>query len=396
MVDFGREARLISSFAEQTTIDAVSLEHALLILLLLSGLLSSPSAQHRWMPWAVLASIGLSLFAPLYRIDIAWPLLAALVLPPLLWQLAARLATVHAMPHWRELAAWVLTAGFVGCAMYAGGWMSFAGGLLLGIVTASQVWQARQDTAAMSELGSFAPLALAIVLTEIDLTLYPLRPLLRSLIASGGLGLIFGYIAVRIALRFPAGAARSRTCLLLSYAAYLIGSILGASGVMLTLVTVLVLSIYGSYAGLWSTSTTLPIILSYRGVFVLMVGVLLVLGWQIHAPVTTERVLTSGLGLAAAGLGVAFSYWLASGTKVDLHTSVPTFFQTARQAALLLLGTLWLWPSEAVLAPGPLALALLAALIIVGLMRAIRRTVFDLIGIDSQSAFFADEHKEAH
>jgi hypothetical protein len=395
MADFGRQLRPISSFAEQTTVDAGALEHALLMVLLLSGLLGRPSEQHRWMPWAVLASIGLALFAPLYRIDIAWPLVAALVLPPLVWQLAARLATVHARPRHRELAAWVLTAGFVGCAMYAGGWMSFAGGLLLGIVTASQVWQARQDIAATSELGSFAPLALAIVLTEIDLTLFPLRPLLRSLIASGGLGLIFGYIAVRIALRFPAGAARRRTCLLLSYAAYLIGSILGASGVMLTLVTVLVMSSYGSYAGLWPTSTTLPIIPSYRGVFILLVGVLLMLGWQLHAPVTTERVLTSGLGLAAVGLGVAFSYWLASGTKADVHASVPTFFQTGWQAALLLLGTLWLWPSEAVLAPGPLALALLAALIIVGLMRAIRRTVFDLMGIDSQPAFAGDEHKEA-
>jgi len=58
---------------------------------------------------------------------------------------------------------------------------------------------------------------------------------------------------------------------------------------------------------------------------------------------------------------------------------LPSLLRTAGKVFLLLFGTLWLWPPEAVLAPGALALALLAALVTVGLLRAIHSTVFDLI-----------------
>jgi hypothetical protein len=137
---------------------------------------------------------------------------------------------------------------------------------------------------------------------------------------------------------------------------------------------------YGSHAGLWPTITALPTVLNHRGIFLLMVGILLVLGWQAHVPLTGDRALATGLGLVAAGLGLLARYWLAPLPEEEIRPILPTLLRIAGKVFLLLFGTLWLWPQEAVLAPEPLALALLAALITVGLLRVIRSTVFDLIG----------------
>jgi hypothetical protein len=373
------------SFSAQVAGSAIELEHALLMLLLLAGLLSIQGEQRRWVPWAVLASIVLSLFTPLYTIEMVWPLLSALVLPPLLWQMAVRLTTAHPVLNWRALVSWGLIAVLIGLALRGSGTLSLAGALLLGILAASLVWQMHERTIGTSELGTFAQLALAVLLTEIDITLRPLRPLLGSLVAGGGLGLILGYIGVCMALRLPAGAARNRFCLVLSYGAYTVATVPpwglpGASGVVHTVVTALVTAIYGSHVGLWPTIRALPVVLNHRGMILLMVGVFLVLGWQAHVPVTGDRALATGLGLSAAGIGLLVRSWLAPLPGEETRPIFPTLLRTEAKVFLLLFGTLWLWPPEAVLAPGALALALLAALITVGLLRAIHSTVFDLIG----------------
>jgi hypothetical protein len=378
------------SFSAQVAGSAIALEHALLMLLLLAGLLSIRGEQRRWVPWAVLASIVLSLFTPLYTIEMVWPLLSALVLPPLLWQMAVRLAIAQPVFTWRAIVSWGLTAVLIGLVLSGSGTLSLAGALLLGILAASLVWQLHERSIRTSELGMFAQLALAVLLTEIDITLRPLRPFLGSLVAGGGLGLILGYIGVRIALRLPVGAARNRFCLALSYAAYLLGivppwGLPGASGVVLTLVTALVMAIYGSHAGLWPTLTALPVVLNHRGMILLMVGVLLVLGWQAHVPMTSDRAVATGLGLGAAGLGLLLRSWLAPLPGEETRPLLSTLLRTEGKVLLLLFGTLWLWPPEAVLAPGALALALLTALITVGLLRAIHSTIFDLLGSEPQS-----------
>ena len=68
----------------QTAGDALTLEHALTMLLLLVGLLSIQREQRRYVPWVVLAGVALSLFTPVHTLSISWPIISALVLPPLL------------------------------------------------------------------------------------------------------------------------------------------------------------------------------------------------------------------------------------------------------------------------------------------------------------------------
>jgi hypothetical protein len=357
------------------------------MLLLLAGLLTIQGEQRRWIPWAILASIALSLFSPFYRIEIVWPVLSALVLPPLLWQIAIRLSTTHPVLTWRIVVSWGLIVVLIGLALSGSGGLPLASALLLGILTASLVWQTHQHTIGTSELGMFAQLALAVLLTESDITLRPLRPLLGSLVAGGGLGLMLGYVGVRIALRLPVGVARNRFCLALSYAAYLIGMVPpwelpGASGVVLTLVTALVMATYGWHAGLWPTITALPVVVNHRWMFLLMVGVLLTLGWQAHVPLTGERALTTGLGIGAAGLGLLIRSWLAPLPREETRPLLSSLLRTEGKVFLLLFGILWLWPPETVLASDTLALALLAALITVGLVRAIHIIVFDLLEVN--------------
>lgn len=151
------------------------------------------------------------------------------------------------------------------------------------------------------------------------------------------------------------------------------------------------MAIYGSHAGLWPTLTALPVVLNHRGLILLMVGVLLVLGWQAHVPMTSDRAIATGLGLGAAGLGLLLRSWLVPLPGEETRPTLSILLRTEGKVFLLLFSTLWLWPPEAVLAPGALALALLAALIIVGILRAIHSSVFDLLGSEPQSKTPVDQ-----
>jgi hypothetical protein len=91
-----------------------------------------------------------------------------------------------------------------------------------------------------------------------------------------------------------------------------------------------------------------------------------------------------GAGLRAAGYDVTLvtsvrfaGFVTAAGLQ---HTPVRADFLQF----LVLLGSLWLWPPEAVLAPGPPALALLATLLMLGLVWEIRSMFFALVGAERQ------------
>ena len=62
----------------------LELDHALIMLLLLVGLLSIRGKYLRYVPWVIVGGVALSLFTPTHIIEPAWPILSALVLPSLL------------------------------------------------------------------------------------------------------------------------------------------------------------------------------------------------------------------------------------------------------------------------------------------------------------------------
>jgi hypothetical protein len=386
--------------------DALTLEHALTMLLLLVGLLSIQREQRRFVPLVILAGVALSLFTPFHNLGIAWPLILALVLPPLLWQVAVRLATVHSQFTARNWLSWLVTIMLIGLALGTGARIRPASALLLGILAASLVWQVRERAAGGTELGTFGQLALALLLAEVDVALHPLGPFLGSLFAGAGLGVLLGYAGVRVALRLSEGDARNYFCLGLAYVAYLIGALIGGSGVVTATMTGLMVVIYGCKVGLWPSMEILPAPLDRLGVFVLMAGVFLLLGWQAHIPLTAPRVLGIGLGLVAAAIGIVLGR-LVSATETSA-SSLPTLsrrdkgntiqaqaeeagqlmgralFRKERKVFLLLLGTLLLWPQEAIVEPWSLMVALVAALLVVLILRVLPIPVFELFEIAPQ------------
>ncbi len=187
----------------------LELEHALIMLLLLVGLLSIRGKYKRYVPWVIIGGVALSMFTPIHIIEPAWPIISALVLPPLLWQVALRLSTTRPAFSWRSLLAWLLVIILIGLALSLGGKVSVANALLMGILAASLMWQLRERATGSSDLGAFGMLTLALLLVEVDVALHPLGPFLGSLFSSAALGLFLGFVGVRLAPRFPAGKTRN-------------------------------------------------------------------------------------------------------------------------------------------------------------------------------------------
>jgi len=373
-----------ANLTERTLGSTLELEHALIMLLLLVGLLSIQRQQQRFVPWVILAGVALSLLTPIHTMQMAWPLISALVLPPLMWQVAVRLAVVQSKLTWQAGLAWLLTALLFVLALGVGAGVPPTSALLLGILATSLMWQVREHPTGSTELGAFGQLVLAILLVEIDVTLQPQARFWGSLFAGVTLGLILGYVGVRVAFRLPVGDARNYFCIGLAYFAYLAGVVIGASGVVTTTMTGLMVAVYGYNVGLWPSSEEFPAPLNRFGVFVLMAGAFLLLGWQAHVPPTITRIAGIGLGLVAAAVGIVIGRWLVP-LPGEVTLPLPqALLRKERKVALLMLGTLLLWPQGAILEPWALALALLLAPAIMFGLRVTLHMVFDLFEIEQR------------
>jgi hypothetical protein len=359
------------NLTEQTVGSTLALEHALIMLLLLVGLLSIQREQWRFVPWVILAGVALSLLTPIHALHMAWPLISALVLPPLLWQVAVRLAVVQSDFTLRAGLAWLLVTLLFGLALGVGAGVPPTSALLLGILATSLMWQVREHATGSTELGTFGQLALAVLLVEIDVTLHPQARFWGSLFTGATLGLILGYVGVRVAFRLPVGDARNYFCLGLAYFAYLAGVLIGASGVVTTTMTGLMVAVYGYNVGLWPTSEALPAPLNRFGVFVLMAG-------------TITRIAGIGLGLVAAAIGIMIGRWLVPLPEEVTLPLPQALLRKERKVALLMLGTFLLWPPGAFLEPWSLALALLLALVTMFGLRVMLNLVFDLFEIEQR------------
>jgi hypothetical protein len=372
----------VDALSNQVAGISLELEHALIMLLLLVGLLSIHDKYKRYVPWVIIGGVALSMFTPIHIIEPAWPIISALVLPPLLWQIALRLSTIRPAFSWRTLLAWLLMIILIGLALSLGGKVSMANALLMGILAASLMWQLRERATGSSDLGAFGLLTLALLLVEVDVALHPLGPFLGSLFSSAALGLFLGFVGVRLAPRFPAGKTRNLFYLGLIYFAYLAGVLIGLSGVTMATMTGLVVASYSYSVGLWSSKEDWPAPLNQGWVFMLMAGTWLLLGWQAHVPLTAVNLLGIVLVLVAAAIGVLVGRWLDPLPEFPIQPLPQSLVRKEGKVFLLMLGVLLLWPLEAVLNLLPLAVALLAALIIILILRIVIYQVFDIVGIE--------------
>jgi hypothetical protein len=115
---------------------------------------------------------------------------------------------------------------------------------------------------------------------------------------------------------------------------------------------------------------------------VVMAGTWLLLGWQAHVPLTAVHITGIGLVLVAAAIGVMVGRWLDPLPEVSIQLLPQSLLRTEGKVFLLLFGVVLLWPLDAVLTLLPLAVALLAALVIIFILRIVIFQVFDIVGIE--------------
>jgi len=368
-------------FSNQVPGNPLELEHALIMLLLLMGLLSIQGKFRYYVPWVIVGGVAISLFTPTHSIKLAWPILSALILPPFLWKVSINLASVRPTFNRRSLLAWLLTVILIGLALSIGGKMLLAGALLIGVLAASLMWQLRERDTGRSELGALGQLTLALLLVEVDIVLHPLGPFLGSLFSGAALGLVLGFIGVRLVSRLPTGKARNLFYIGLIYLAYLVGVIIGTSGVTMAIMTGLIVASYSFSMGLWPTKEAWPAPLNRDWIFLLMAGSWLLLGWQAHVPLTTVHATGIGFVLVASAFGVLAGRYIAPMPESLAQPLRQALIRKQGKVFLLLLGVILMWPQEAVLTLVPLAVALVAALVVILILRSVINQVFYMAGI---------------
>lgn len=288
------------------------------------------------MAWVIVVGVVLSLFTPAHIVKPVWPILSALILPLLMWQLAIQMATVRPAFSWRSLIAWLLTIILIGLALSVGGNLSLTHAALMGVLGASLMWQLRERATGSTDLGAFGQLTLALLLVEVDVVLHPLRPLLASLLSGAAIGLMIGYFGVRFSKHLQVGKIRNFFYLALVYLAYLVGVMIGSSGVTTAMMAGFFVASYSFSVGLWSTEEMRPAPRNHWGLFTLLAGVWILLGWQAHVPVTLALVSVIGLGLIAAAVGILVTRWLDP-MPDDLLQPLPLAFLRKQGKVFLLL-----------------------------------------------------------
>lgn len=222
----------------------------------------------------------------------------------------------------------------IGLALRIGGQSSSADALLLGVLAACLIWQVRARVIGNTNLGALGQLTLALLLAEVNLSLQPVQPFLGSLFSGAALGMGLGSIGVRVALRLSMGTSRNRFCLGLAYAAYLVGALLGTSGVAIATMTAFTVAIYGRHVGLWPSMTALPMPLSRPRMVLILAGALLLLSWQADVPLTSEQATGVGLSLLAVALGALAGHWLVPVPGAAVRSVFQTLLRMEERAFL--------------------------------------------------------------
>jgi len=351
-------------------------------MLILVGLLSHQGKHRRFVPWIVAGGVTLALFTPVQRITLTWPLISALVLPPLLWQVSIRLAIARPVIRWQNVTVWLLTTLFIGISLNLAADLPLTNALLLSLLASSLIWQVHEQQTGSTDLGIFGPLTLALLLVEVDVSLHPMGSFLGSLFTGVGIGLFIGIIAAQVAVRIPVGNMRFIYYFALSYVSYLIGSMLGTSGIAMAVTTGLTVTTYSYSTGKWATHDEIPFMLNLNWIFALLAGAWLLLSWQAHVPATQEQLVASGVGVIAAALSILIRrIYEKSLTKHTRKSFLNEFFRKERKVLLLILGALLVWPRQAVLDYLPLVSALIAALVLILILRIVLEPIFELMGV---------------
>ena len=332
----------------------VTLEHTLVILLLLVGLLNAKPKIPRLAWWAIASALMLVLITPAVPMILPWDWLSALIIPVLLWQVAERLARVHTPVNIKDFVIWLgMALGISGILLFTSE-LTAAGAFMFGLLTASMVWRSVEEDRQPTHLGQVGPLALAFLLAEIAPAVEAPGRYGVALITGTGIGALVGYVAVRAAQRIQPSAWHNILSIGQVYLAYGLAAFLNSSGVAAAIMSVAIYVAYGTKRGLWSEGTVRPKPLDSGPVYALAVLALAFFAWQTHVPITPLLLLEVGLGLFFTVLVI----WIARRLGSETFLLENSYAKVAVRVGSLLLPAILLWPREALLDPLPLIIAL--------------------------------------
>lgn len=335
----------------------IVLEHTLVILLLLVGLLNARPNLPRFARWAITIALALVLVVPAAPLALPWEWLSALIIPLLLWQISRRLTEARPAVPLKDLLIWLGVTLGIGGILFLTSELTLAGSMMFGVLAAGMIWRGVEDDRRPTVLSQVGPLALAFLLAEIAPAVEAPGRYASALLIGAGVGAALGYLGVQAAQRLKSAGWVAIVSLGQVYLAYWTALAFGVSGVAAALMSVGVYVAYGTKRGLWPGGEIRPKPLDSPPVFILAVLALAFFAWQTHVPITSLLILEIVLVLAFTVLVIRIGRSL----KVEPFQAQGSYSRLILPVGFLLAPALLLWPRAALLDPLPLMIALATA-----------------------------------
>ncbi len=354
-------------------------EHGLVMLLLLYGLLTFREAKvARWVPVVILGGILLSLFTPVHEINLFWPVITGLVVPPFLWQSAVAVTKSGPLRWQWGLALWVITLVLVAASLVLLGGLPVSTALLLGVLAVTLVWYFRELDVERSYLSTIGLITLVVLLVEIDLALVSLRLWLGTLLSGASIGFLIGFLGIFIFRRLKQYKWKNSFFFVWAYVAYMVGLVFDTSVMATTMAAALVVSTYGFSIGLWHGKKDVPVPSNFPVFFYLSAAVWLALGWQAH----TVLYPVSLFGILPALLVITISILVIRKlSPISAENRWTRLLRKEIGVFLLLIGAVLFWPQQAFLTTISVEIALVTAVLLIILLRVAIGPIFDFLGI---------------
>jgi hypothetical protein len=354
-------------------------EHGLVLLLLLYGFLTYRGEKlTKWVPVVIIGGIVLSVLTPVHEVNLLWPVITGLVVPPFLWQGAIAITKSGALRSRWNLLVWGGTLALVAFSLRQFSGLPLSNALLLGILAVTLIWYLRELTVERTFLSTLGLIALVVLLVEIDLAVVSLRFWLRNLVSGAAIGFALGFLGIYLYRKLRKSAWKNHFFFAWAYLAYLAGFVFGTSALATTLAAALVVAVYGFSIGLWYTSKSIPVPANTPFFFYLASVVWITLGWQAHTAVDVTALGGILAAMAVITIGILVARRIA---PISTENRGLRLVRKEIRVLLLLFGSVLFWPKDAFLTTVGVEIALAAAVLLIILLRYSIQPIFDLMGV---------------
>jgi hypothetical protein len=314
----------------------------------------------------------------MHTIELFWPIITALIVPPFLWQGAVAVTKSGPLRLHVSLLVWTVTLVLVAGSLWIFSGLALSNALLLGTLTVTLVWFFRELNVERSYLSTIGLITLVMLLIEIDLAVISLQYWLGTLASGTAIGFAIGFLGIATFRKYRKLQSKNIFFFAWTYVAYLAGLIFDTSPIATTLAAALIVSTYGYSIGLWYSQKDIPTPSDHPFFFYLSAGLWLILGWQAHSDLAPAALLGILPALAVIAISILIIRLLI---PLSTENRMPRLLRKEGSALLLLLGSMIYWPKEALITTLSVEIALLASIILIVIIRVSLPPLFDLMGI---------------